>query len=175
MSSILRPFPEKDYNRIIREVGIRRYCIYEENEKLPTDTFSRIMEIEQYNCVIAGTGCSAESYTFKSPMEGKIIVPKGEEIIVFRLLRYDNSHGDPHYNANDQLIFPTKKGNIFRLSRNDAPDHFLKITDKANMLSVAEAYKLPEHKHGPIEKYSEKGAKLYIELEPLSEKEDKKK
>ena len=84
-------------------------------------------------------------------------------------LREDKTHGDLHYNADDQIIFPTTEGHIFRLPRKDAPDHYFTIAGSANMLTIADAYNLPEQKTGPIEQYSEREAKLYVDLLPYKE------
>lgn len=167
MSRIITLFPEKNYKRIVAEIGRFRYYIYEEEERLPEGIFSRPLALQDYNCVVAGSGDTATSYTLSA--YPNVIIPKGEQIVVVRLLRYDDSHGDPHYNADDQLIFPGQDGCIYRLPRKNAPDHYLGITATANITSVADAYKLPEDNYGPINKYSEKGASLHIEFLPPPE------
>ena len=169
MNKIFKPVPEKNYNKIIKEIGNFRYYIYNEGEPVPGDIFSRTLALQNYKCVVAGTGDTRESYTFENNYQQEILIPKGEQIVVVRLLRYDDSHGDPHYNADDQLIFPIQDGRVFRVSRNDVQDHYLKITATANMLSVADAFKLPTAKYGPVEKYSEKGASLHIEIVPTQQ------
>ena len=160
----IKLFPEKSYNQIIDEVGSYRYAIYGENEPIPGDIFSRILRIQNYNCVIAGTGSTASLCNLKIHPDTQITIPQNSPVIIVRLLRLDKTHDEKHYNADDQTIFPTTDGHVFRLPRNDAPDHFLKIADTANMITLADAYRLPEKKAGPIEKYSEKGAKLHINL-----------
>lgn len=167
MNRTFKLFSEKNYNKIKQEIGSFRYYIYEEGENIPGNIFSRILTLQNYNCVVAGTGDTVESYTFVSNHQENIVIPKNEQIIVVRLLRFDNTHGDPHYNADDQIIFPIQDGRIFRISRRDAPDHYLKITATANIKSVADAYKLPEAKYGPVDGYSERGADLYINLVPI--------
>ena len=101
----------------------------------------------------------------------KLVIPKNEQVIVVRLLRFDDMHGSPHYNADDQIIFPTIDGDIVRLARKDAPDHYIEIAEHTNISSIADAYKLPEFKFGSVDKYSEKGAKLQVELMPRKNKE----
>jgi len=166
MTSIFRVFPEKEYKEIISEIGPFHYCIYEKGERLPGNVLPSALPFQDYNCVVAGSGSTLSLCTLKFHQE-KITIPIGAQVIVTRLLRFDNTHGEPHYNANDQLIFPTTSGNIFRLARNDAPDHYKRIINSTNMLSIADAYQLQESKYGHIAKYGEKGAKLHLELYPI--------
>jgi hypothetical protein len=162
----LEIFPEEDYKKIIAEVGAYRYRIYNKEEKLPCGILGRIKNVESYNYVIAGTGATISNYTLNLNTQSKLVIPKDEQVIVVRLLRYDNGHGNPHFNADDQIIIPTKKGDFFRVPRKDTADHYIGIAKGANMLNIAEAYKLPLNKEGPINAYHEKGASLHIELLP---------
>lgn len=166
---LLRPFREQNYRHIIDEVGPHNYCIYEKGESMPGEILRRELNIGQYNAVIAGTGCAIADYAIWVPHQENIVIPAGEPIMIFRLLRYDDTHGNPHYNANDQLIFPTKAGSVYRLVRNDAPDYFINIISQSNIVSIAEAYNLPEEKSGPVEKYSAKGARLHVDVRPLDD------
>jgi hypothetical protein len=168
----LKIFPEKNFKEIIEEVGPWHYCIYDKDEQMPGSIFKKQLDIQEFNCVIAGTGCTASSYRVSfDKLSGiekpEIIIPGGSPIMVVRLLRKDDRHGEVHYNADDQLFFPTKSGDIYRLWRKDAPDHFVNITANSNIRSIAEAYNLPEQKSGPIKKYSAKGAKLHVDAIPL--------
>lgn len=166
----IKYFPEKNYIEIIDSVGSLNYCIFEKKETVPGNIFPRQMAIQNYNSIVAGTGCTVTDYTIEfigsKEKKEEVIIPAGGEVIVVRLLRYDDRHGLPHYNADDQIIFPTKKGDILRLPRNDAPDHYIKIAETSRIKNVADAYRLPEEKSGPVEKYSAKGAKLHIDLLP---------
>jgi hypothetical protein len=168
----LKIFPEENFKEIIEEIGPWNYRIYDKGERMPGPVFKRELEIAKYNCVVAGTGCTISDYTMILPQEPEIVIPGGEPIMIIRLLRYDDGHGDPHYNANDQILFPAKSGTIYRLLRNDAPDHFIEIAANSNIASIAEAYNLPEEKSGPVVKYSAKGGKLHIDITPLDEKKE---
>ena len=165
----LKVFPEDKYTRIINEVGSFRYAIYDQGEAAPGDIFSRISGIEHYNCVLAGTGSTLSLCTLNLGHNKNVMILQNSPVIVVRFLREDKTHGDLHYNADDQIIFPTTEGHIFRLPRKDAPDHYFTIAGSANMLTIADAYNLPEQKTGPIEQYSERGAKLYVDLLPYKE------
>ena len=169
MTQKLKLFPEKKYDEILKEVGSFRYVIYEPGESIPGNIFSQSLEIENYNCVVAGTGDTLLPCLLALPTHKNIVIPQGSPVIVVRLLREDRSHGELHYNADDQIIFPTVEGNIFRLSRKDAPDHYLQIAGTANILTIATAYSLPSDKCGPIGQYSERGARLYVDLMPRKE------
>ena len=163
--SVFKIFPEKKYKEIVESIGRFKYFLYEKAEILPGGFFSQISRLSDYTCVLAGTGATTGTCTLRLLGTEEIIIPKNEQVIVFRLLRYDDSHGEPHFNANDQIIFPTQKGNILRLARKDVPDHYIKISAESNMRTIAEAYKLPEEKSGPIEQYVESGARLHVDLQ----------
>ena len=166
MNPKIKIFPEDKYTRIINEVGSFRYAIYDQGETIPGDLFSRISGLEHYNCVLAGTGSTLSLCNLNIGQHKNVTIPQDSPVIVVRLLREDKTHGGLHYNADDQIIFPTTEGHIFRLPRKDAPDHYLAIAGSANMLTIADAYSLPEQKTGPIARYSEKGARLYVDLLP---------
>lgn len=170
MAKIFKLFPEKKYTEIVQEVGLYRYCIYNKDEKVPGGIFNKELSIQNYNCVVAGTGSTLSMYSVQIDPVQKIVIPKDEQVIVIRLLRFDNAHGEPHYNADDQIIFPTIDGDIVRLARKDAPDHYIEITKHTNISNIADAYKLPHQKSGSVDKYSEKGAKLQVELVPYKNK-----
>ncbi|MBP9855293.1 MAG: hypothetical protein KBD53_10555 [Candidatus Omnitrophica bacterium] len=74
-------------------------------------------------------------------------------MFVGRFLKYDDSHGEPHYNAYDQIVFQTEEGNIFSFARNDAPDHYLGLLECGGVVGVAKAYKFPSRNFGTIEEY----------------------
>jgi len=166
----MKKFPEENFKEIIKEVGPWNYARYDKGECLPGQVLKRELDIQKYHCVVAGTGCTVSDYSFVYPGQSDIVIPGGSPIMIARLLRYDDKHGEPHYNADDQLLFPIKSGDIYKLSRRDAPDHFIGITTNSTITSVADAYNLPEEKSGPIEKYSAKGAKLHIDIIPLDNK-----
>jgi len=169
----LKIFPEKGYKEILQEVGQFRYAIYGKDEAVPGGVFNRTLAIENYNCVVAGTGSTVSLCTLALPANRQVIIPQNSSVVVVRLLRQDEKRGVVHYNADDQIIFPTLEGHIFRLARKDAPDHYLTIATASNILTVADAYRLPAEKAGPIEKYSERGAKLHVDLLP-HERESRK-
>ncbi len=169
----LERVPGRLFRDMIEDVGQRHYCLYEKGEHLPGDALKPSLDIDYYSSVIAGTGCSGDSYIITHGKNNPdIVIPKGSPLIVLRLLRYDDSGHNgygPHYNANDQLYFPSKSGDIYRLLRNDAPDHFKTITGSSTLISVADAYNLPDQKRGPVELYLAKGAKLHIEFVPIDD------
>jgi hypothetical protein len=164
MSDKLKIFPEKGYKEILQEVGKFRYAIYDKGETVPGDVFRRTLAIEQYNCVVAGTGSTVSLCALSLPENKQVVIPQNSPVVVVRLLRKDDKHGVVHYNADDQIIFPTEEGNIFRLARKDAPDHYLAIAAVSYTMPVADAFKLPLDKSGPIDKYSARGAKLHLNL-----------
>ena len=161
-------FPEKKYQEILKEVGAYRYQVFDKNEKMPGDVFPIGMPFPTYTNILAGTGDTASDYTF-TDCEPRFTLPKGAQLIVARLLRYDYNRGNPHYNADDYLIFLTQEGNVFRMKRSHAPDHFIRIIDLSQVKPIAEAFHLPDEKAGPVENYGSKGASLHIQLEELGQ------
>jgi len=166
-------FPEKNYDAIMQWIGTGQYQIVDQYKHLPEGIFAKQPAWDTSNFVLAASGSTTCDYSFsytyktrqgvqKDPQN--IVVPSNSEIIIVRFLRYDKTHGSPHYNADDQIIFPTKQGDIFRMSRNDAPDHYFSIVANSTVADIAGTYKLPELNNGPINAYTEKGASLPIEL-----------
>lgn len=170
MAKIFKLFPERRYKEIIKEVGVYQYHIYDKDESVPGEIFQKELNIQNYNCIVAGTGSTLSMYSVQIDPVHKIVIPKNEQVIVVRLLRFDDRHGTPHYNADDQIIFPTVAGDIVRLARKDAPDHYVEIAQHTNISSIVDAYKLPDNKSGSVDKYTEKGAKLQVELLPRNDK-----
>ena len=166
-------FPEKNYDAIMQWIGTGQYQIVDQYKHLPEGIFAKQPAWDTSNFVLAASGSTTCDYSFSYTYKTRqgvqkdtqhIVVPSNSEIIIVRFLRYDKTHGSPHYNADDQIIFPTKKGDIFHMSRNDAPDHYLSIVANSTVVDIAGAYKLPELSNGPINAYTEKGASLPIEL-----------
>ena len=141
--------------------------MFSPDEALPGNIFSKVNGLEDCRYVLAGTGATISNFVFSEIKESSLVIPKGSQVVIGRFLKYDDSHGEPHFNAYDQIIFPTQGGNIFSFARNDAPDHFIKITELSSTRTLSEAYKLPKNKIGTIEEYKNSGASIYIEPEPL--------
>jgi len=160
----LKIFPEKKYKEIFSEIGENRYELYSKKELMPGEVYKNISGIDEYTSAIVGTGATITQSSIIDVYDKEIIIPKGSQLFVARLLRYDPTHGEPHYNANDQIIFPTKEGRILSFARNDAPDHFITIIDSSNLKTITEAYKLPQNKSGTVGEYVEKGASIHIEF-----------
>jgi len=167
----VKPFPEGNFTRLIEEIGEYRYKIFEESELLPDGVFRNIFNFESFNCVFASTAATASDYNLvlKTP-DGddkidNLFIPKGNPIIVVRLLRYCEHDGIPHYNADDQIIFPTREGLTYRLSRKNTPDHYIALSDIACQKNIATAYRLPEQKSGLAKDYKENGAELHVDFD----------
>lgn len=163
-------FPENNFTKLMSEIGEYRYRIFEEFESLPNALFQNKLHIENYNCVCASTAATASDYNIvlKTPSGDKnisnLFVPQGSPIIVVRLLRYCEHDGKPHYNADDQIIFPTLEGLIYRLSRKNTPDHYIALSEIAGQKDIANAYRLPSEKFGLAKDYKANGAELHVEL-----------
>ncbi len=175
-TSRIKLYPEPSYNKLISDIGPYHYQIFEENDPLPDEVFRNQLSIPQYNCILACSGTTTADYNISLATNdgyqqiSNIIVPKGHEIMVVRLLRHCEHDGTPHFNADDQVIFPATNGNIYRLSRNDSPDHYITLAGNAGIQDIASAYNLPNDKYGPIDRYSHKGANLHVNINPLKDK-----
>jgi hypothetical protein len=140
---------------------------------VPDEIFKKQLNIPQYNFVVACSGTTTADYHISLVTKGGlqeiggIVIPKGHDITVVRLLRHCEHDGTPHFNADDQIIFPAADGNVYRLSRKDAPDHYIALSANVGIQDVASAFNLPDEKYGPINEYSHKGASLHVELNPL--------
>jgi hypothetical protein len=173
----LKEVSEKSFKEIVAEIGPYNYCCYEKGDSIPGQIYKQIPSFLQFNCVVAGTGCTIADYNvtfksvFKEAEQPEVIVPAGSPIMIVRGFRFDDTHAEPHYNVDDQLFFPVKSGEIYRMSRDDAEDHFIRLTENSSIKTIAEAYNLPEKKSGPTAEYSVKGAKLPIVVNPLEDKE----
>lgn len=168
----LEIFPDTAYANLVKMIGPYRYNIYNPSETLPNEVFKNELNISQYKCVFACVGATQADYNISLERIGgsetiqNVIVPKDREIIAVRLLRKCNHDGTPHYNADDQIIFPTNKGDVYRISRRNAPDHYIPLTKNAGISSIADAYNLPDLQNGPIDHYDYNGASLHFDLKP---------
>ena len=104
MANKLDVFSEDSYKEILKEVGPFRYSIYDPGELVPGNIFSKALNLENYNCVVAGTGSTLALCALTLPDSRRIVISKDSPVIVVRLLREDSSHGPLHYNADDQII-----------------------------------------------------------------------
>jgi len=167
----INPFPEGSFSRLINEIGKSRYRIFEESELLPDGVFRSNFNFQNYNCVFASTASTVSEYnlvlktTSGDDKINNLVIPQGEPIVVVRLLRYCEHDGKPHYNADDQIIFPTRDGLTYRLSRKDTPDHYIALSDIAGQKDIANAYRLPDQKSGMAKDYKAKGAELHVDVD----------
>lgn len=175
-TSRIKSYPESSYTKILTEVNPYYYRIYDKNDPVPDEIFKRQLNITQYNFVVACSGTTTSDYHIAlattdglKEVGGGIVIPKGCDITVIRLLRHCEHDGTPHFNADDQIIFPAVNGNVYRLNRKDAPDHYIALSGNAGIQDIASAYNLPDDKHGPIKQYSYKGASLHVKLSPLKD------
>ena len=166
----IRAFPENHFTQLMSDIGESRYKIFEKTELLPDGVFRSNFHFQDYNCVFASTAATASDYNIVLKTAGgenkisNLFIPKGNPIIVVRLLRYCEHDGIPHYNADDQVIFPTREGLTYRLSRKNAPDHYIALSGIAGLRDIADAYQLPDQKYGMAKDYKAKGAELHVEF-----------
>lgn len=144
---------EKIYTKILKEVNRSSYLIAKEKHPLLQSLWPYMQNTPFYG-VCLGSGSVLETPLIYHDFE----IPARSEILVKRTLRYCNHNGILHLNADDDIIFPTKKGTILRIARKDAPDHYIKIATFGGLEHIADAYRLPEKSAGPIKEYVEGGA-----------------
>ena len=158
----IKRFDIEQYGKIIKNVGINQYKIFENQEIAEASIFKKLKAIDTSTCVIAGTSTINTTLVLPSP-KISITVPANSQLFVIRLLRYDTTHDVPHYNATDQLVVLDKSGDAYSFARKDVPDHYIKIAESSGLWSIVNAYNLPTDKAGHIDGYSARGAKLYID------------
>lgn len=169
-SSLIKIYPESSYTKIVSEINPYYYRIFEENDQMPDEIFETQLNIPLYNLVVACSGTTMADYHISLATKGgiqeidSIVIPKGCDIMVVRLVRHCEHDGTPHFNADDQIIFPGADGNVYRVSRKDAPDHYIALSTSAGIQDIASAYNLPADKYGPIKQFRHKGARLHVEL-----------
>lgn len=167
----IKPFPKSNFSKLINDIGESRYRIFEESELLPDGVFRSNFNFGNYNCVFASTTATASDYNLVLKTAGaddkinNLFIPQGNPIIVVRLLRYCEHDGIPHYNADDQIIFPTREGLTYRLSRKNTPDHYIALSEIAGQKDIVNAYRLPNQKYGMAKDYKANGAELYVEFD----------
>lgn len=162
-----RPFEEQKYKKIISAIGPNRYELFSKDEPLPGDLPYRIRGRQEYSYSLVGTGATIANYTFMELEEPRFTIPKGSQLFVCRMFALDETHGFSHYNAYDQIIFPTLGGNIFSFARNNAPDHYIALSELGGLATISEAYKLPVAKTGTVNEYQARGASIHIEPMPF--------
>lgn len=163
---------EQKYTRIVKEIGEGNYQIFE-----PQDPFVSYLYQDfpgqfphRFMGVCLATSATIATSTVDFVCED-IKIARGSQVIDWRTFRYCEHDGYPHLNADDNIIFPDHKGNIWKISKNDAPDHYINIATWAGLNYIAEAYHLPCEKQGPYSKYVENGATVPIRIE-CQEKSD---
>ncbi len=148
---------ENRHKRIIEEVGHSSFRIFDKDNPF-VQTICPQLRDTPFVAVCLSTGDTAQRpFTYEG-----IYIPEGSDIIIQRVFRYCEHNGTPHLNADDVLYFPDKKGNIIRIFRNDAPDHWLKIAGFSGLTHIAKAYHLPTATAGPANSYAENGALVPI-------------
>jgi len=159
-----RIWDEKKYNISLNEVGKDSYRLFHPDDDLIPILFNDFPET--YGSRFMGVGLSSGTSiaTVDFACEG-ITISKGSQIVAWRTFRYCEHDGIPHLNADDNIIFPDQKGNIWKLARNDSPDHYIEIAEYAGIQHIADAYHLPINPYGPCCKYVENGASMPIRIE----------
>lgn len=157
---------EQKYKKILEEIGKGNYKIFEPQDSfipylykgLPERFYDRFVGV----CLASGTSTYVSNVDFACE---DIKIARGAQVIVWRTLRYCEHDGCPHLNADDNITFPDDKGNVWKISRNDAPDHYIRIATWAGLGHIAEAYHLPQDKQGTYSEYIENGAEVPIRME----------
>lgn len=140
-------WPEKKYTKILKEIGKNCYEIFE-----PSNAFIQVLYHDQpgqfpqrfigvclSTCSSITINTAAVDYVCEN-----IEISRGTDVVDWRTFRYCEYDGRPHLNAEDNIISPDKKGNIWKVSRNDVPDHYFGIATWAGLGDIAEAYHLPK-------------------------------
>ena len=156
---------EKKYNKILNEVGEGRYQILYPDDSFISDIFTNLPGSlqDRFTCACITTSATTAIATVDYKCEG-FIIPKGSHVINWRTFRYCEHDRNPHFNADDNIICPDDKGNIWKVSRDDSPDHYISIATWAGLQHIADAYYLPTEPNGPYLQYIENGATVPIKF-----------
>lgn len=164
----LKIVDEKIYTSVLNEVGKSKYQVFGKDESLPGDISRDYLMTTDFTSVVACSG--SLTVDFKLGLHSQnglsvvdVVIPQNSQVVLFRTLRYCEHDGNPHYNSDDVIFFPDSRGNIIRLYRKDAPDHYYGLSNASGIVTIADAYHLPNNSNGPISLYSENGASLYIQ------------
>lgn len=156
---------EKKYSKILKEVGEGRYQLLYPNDSFISDIFGGLSSSfqDRFTCACITTSATIATSTVDYKCEG-FSIPKGSHVINWRTFRYCEHDGNPHFNADDNIICPDDKGNIWKISRDSSPDHYISIATWAGLQNIADAYYLPAEPNGPYSQYIENGATVPIKF-----------
>jgi len=160
-----KPWDEKKYSKILEEVGKGRYQLLYPNDSFISEIFGGLPGSlhDRFTCACVTTSATTATATVDYVCEG-FMIPKGSHVINWRTFRYCEHDQNPHFNADDNIICPDNKGNIWKVSRNDSPDHYVSIATWAGLQYIADAYRLPTEPNGPYSQYIENGATVPIKF-----------
>ena len=98
---------EKKYNKILNEVGKGRYQILYPDNSFISDIFDSLPGSlqDRFTCACITTSATTATTTVDYKCEG-FIIPKGSHVVNWRTFRYCEHDGNPHLNADDNIIFP---------------------------------------------------------------------
>jgi len=157
-------FDENDYRTLLDEYGSSAYTVIDNICELNPCTITRIPEDQDWKIAVICSGIIFEDKIIGFQRKDSIdkdethIVPANSQIILVRYFRECNHDGTPHFNVDDQLIYPCKDGKIYRFARRDSPDHYIELIGASSLTSIGSVYSLPIQKHGEIADYKANGA-----------------
>ena len=161
-----RPWDENKFTKILKEVGIGMFRILKPRDPLsntiystPPDSFA-----DYAKCAAITTSVTTVTANVDFKCEG-IVIPRGSPIVAFRTFRYCSHNGSPHLNADDNIIFPDKTGNIWKVAKTDSPDHYIPLTMWSGTQVIDSAYHLPTIFSGEYSHYVNCGAYVPISVE----------
>ncbi|MCK9615280.1 MAG: hypothetical protein M0R48_07250 [Candidatus Omnitrophica bacterium] len=156
---------EKKYTDILKEVGEGRYKIFNPDDPFISYLSPGLFDKYEYkfNCVCLATSTTIATATVDYKCEG-FLIPKHSQVVLWRNFRYCTHDGSPHLNADDNIIFPDQSGDVWKVSKTDAYDHYVAIASWAGLQTITSVYHLPDQPCGLYPQYIEKGANVPVKF-----------
>jgi hypothetical protein len=100
-----------------------------------------------------GVLAAASLSTQNPPTLGGLRPRAGQPVYVVNVIRFDPGHRgrhDPHSNVDRSLWFESENGQAFRLSFDEHPAHFRRLSTDTGLDAVLTNYGIPNRPRGPL-------------------------
>lgn len=105
------------------------------------------------------TVVASSVYSCSSSSIAPEYAPNGP-VVLFRNYRCCDHNGSPHFNVDDHVFWRDQKGNPWKMSSREAPDHCKEIVAGTLVSDIWDAYGIPQSKSGSLADFRKKGAHM---------------
>jgi len=102
---------------------------------------------------------ASSNFTCSSTYPGAEYAPNGP-VYLLRIYRYCEHDGSPHFNVDDTALWTDRRGQQWRASSKDSPDHYQAAVAGTLVSDVWSQYHFPVASSGPLEDFRREGAYL---------------